>query len=105
MNTRQKYYQSQNVIKADMINEDEVKNQTDAVLWHLQNKGNITSWEAIKEYGATRLSAIIFNLRRRGYIIHSVPLKIINRFGKSTTIAKYTYQEVFNKYVGQIQLF
>jgi hypothetical protein len=75
------------------IREHEVKNQTDAVLWHLQNKGTITSWEAIKEYGATRLSAIIFNLRNRGHHINSVPLTTTNRFGKTTTIAKYTYVE------------
>jgi len=38
-------------------------NKTKAVMLHLEEKGNITSWEAIKEYGATRLSAIIYNLR------------------------------------------
>lgn len=32
---------------------------------HLKDKGSITSWEAIKQYRATRLSAIIFNLRKR----------------------------------------
>ena len=36
-------------------------NKTKAVMLHLQEKGSITSWEAIKEYGATRLSAIIYN--------------------------------------------
>lgn len=77
------------------MTESDVKNQTDAVLWHLQNKGNITSWEAIKDYGATRLSSIIFNLRHRGYTIDSVPLKLTNRFGKTTTIAKYTYIQEF----------
>jgi hypothetical protein len=95
MNTRQKYYQSQNVIKADMINENEVKNQTDAVLWHLQNKQTITSYQAIREYGATRLSSIIFNLRQRGHNIESVPMKFVTRFGKSTTIAQYTYIQEF----------
>ena len=75
------------------IQEHEVKNQTDAVLWHLQTKGNITSWEAIKEYGATRLSAIIFNLRQRGYNIDSIPKTVTNRWGKDTKIANYTYIE------------
>lgn len=40
-------------------------NKTKAVLLHLEEKGKINSWEAIKEYGATRLSAIIYNLRHR----------------------------------------
>jgi len=77
------------------MKKNEIKNQTDDVLWHLQNKGTITTWEAIHNYGATRLSAIIFNLRHRGYTIHSVPLKLKNRYGKPTTIAKYTYIQEF----------
>ena len=32
---------------------------------HLRKYGSITSWEAIQNYKATRLSAIIFNLRKR----------------------------------------
>lgn len=39
------------------------------VLTHLKSGKSITSWQAIKEYNATRLSAIIFNLRERGYNI------------------------------------
>ena len=38
--------------------------QEDRVLRHLKQIGHITSWEAIKEYGITRLSAKIYNLRR-----------------------------------------
>jgi hypothetical protein len=79
------------------INFNDVKNQKDAVLWHLQKYNNITSWEAIKEYGATRLSAIIFNLRKSGYIIHSIPITLKNRFGKTTTISKYTYIKEFKQ--------
>ena len=43
-------------------------NKTNAIQLHLIEKGSITSWEAIKEYGATRLSAIIFNLRKQHVI-------------------------------------
>ena len=39
------------------------KNQKEAVLYHLQQFQTITSLEAIKDYGATRLSGIIFQLR------------------------------------------
>lgn len=39
------------------------KNKTQMVLEHLKTYKTITSWEAITEYKATRLSAIIFNLR------------------------------------------
>lgn len=38
-------------------------NKTKAIMLHLQQYGQINTWEAIKEYGATRLSSIIYNLR------------------------------------------
>lgn len=40
---------------------------------HLHNKGVISTWDAIKNYNATRLSAIIFTFRKEGYDIVSVP--------------------------------
>ena len=40
-------------------------NKTKLVEEHLRRKGSITSWEAITNYRATRLSAIIFNLRKK----------------------------------------
>ena len=46
-------------------------NKTLKVLEHLLSGKSITSWEAIKLYKATRLSAIIFDLRAKGYNIHS----------------------------------
>lgn len=65
-------------------------NKTKAILNHLEEFGNITSWEAIKEYGATRLSAIIYNLR------HKYNLNIVNemidftdRYGNKSSFAKY----------------
>lgn len=39
-------------------------NKTQKVLEHLQRQGSITSLEAIELYGATRLSGIIYNLKR-----------------------------------------
>lgn len=32
---------------------------------------NITSWDAINKFKATRLSAIIFDLKKRGFIIET----------------------------------
>jgi hypothetical protein len=68
-----------------------VKNQKEAIMWHLMTYKQITSWEAIKEYGATRLSAIIFNLRNEGYNIISIDTSVTNRFGKQVNIATYKY--------------
>ena len=64
-------------------------NQTTAVKQYLLKRGHITSWEAITKFGATRLSAIIYNLRKEGYriVTHSVTKK--NRYGYQVTFANY----------------
>ena len=67
--------------------------QQEAVLWHLNKYGSITSWEAIKEYGATRLSAIIYNLRDEGHIIKSESETTKNRFNRTVTFVVYKYIE------------
>tara|TARA_R100001463_G_scaffold39868_2_gene85117 strand:+ start:1318 stop:1566 length:249 start_codon:yes stop_codon:yes gene_type:complete len=79
-------------MKTITITEGQVKSQSDAVLWHLKTYGSITSYEAIREYGATRLAAIICNHRKDGYNIDSQSLKRKTRFGKTTTISKYIYE-------------
>ena len=83
-------------MKKITIEEHEVKSQSDAILWHLKTYGTITSYEAIKEYGATRLSGIIFTHRKNGYNIYSLPITKKTRFGRNTTIAKYVYQKPVN---------
>ena len=45
--------------------------QRQQVLRHLQENGSITSWEAIMKFHATRLSGIIYSLRKVGYPIGS----------------------------------
>lgn len=45
----------------------DLETKTGQVLNHLKQYRSITSWEAITLYKATRLSAIIFNLKERGY--------------------------------------
>ena len=43
--------------------------QTSKVLEHIKRCGSITSMEAFRQYGITRLSGRIFDLRRAGYPI------------------------------------
>ena len=64
-------------------------NKTTAVLQWLQTHAGITSMEAIKNFGATRLSAIIFTLRKRGYDIETVWCDGTDRFGNPTRFARY----------------
>lgn len=68
-------------------------NKTKAVELHLIEKGVITSWEAIKLYGATRLSAIIFNLRKRGMNITTRRIEFTDRFGNKAYYAEYRLED------------
>lgn len=69
-------------------------NKTEKVKTHLIEKGNITSWEAIQLYGATRLSAIIYNLRyRKGMNIRTERVEFTDRFGDKSSYGKYIYEE------------
>jgi hypothetical protein len=67
--------------------------QTKLVLQHLMEHGSITSYEAIKLYGATRLSAIIYILRHDyGYNIPKHYKQVTTRSGVKTNIAVYELQ-------------
>lgn len=63
--------------------------KTQAVLDWLKTYASISSMEAINNFGATRLSAIIFNLRKRGYNIETVMVDGRDRFGNQMKFARY----------------
>lgn len=63
------------------------------ILKHLQEYGSITSHEAIKEYGCTRLSHYIYLLRKDGYIIESVTESSLNRYGEKTRYSRYKLKD------------
>ena len=86
-------YYSKNNYMTHLV--DTPKNQHEAVLWHLNEYNTITSWEAIKEYGATRLSAIIYNLRDNGYIITTNMKTTKNRFGRNVNYSEYKWEHIF----------
>lgn len=62
--------------------------QRAAVLNYLRDNGSITSMEAYTELGATRLSAIIYYLKKLGFNISSVTKTVETRYGK-TNITEY----------------
>lgn len=69
-------------------------NKTNAIQLHLIEKGSITSWEAIKEYGATRLSAIIFNLRhKRNMNIRNERVNFVDRYGTKSHYDIYILED------------
>lgn len=61
-----------------------------AILRHLKEYRSITSFEAFTEYGAIRLSAIIFELRKK-HIITDEWVERTNRFGENVRFKKYLY--------------
>ena len=67
--------------------------QADAVLEWMREHDGITSWEAFAELGVTRLSAAIYNLRKRGLEIETQTLKTKNRYGSTVAYAKYVLEE------------
>ena len=72
-------------------------NKTKAVLMHLEEHGTINTWEAIKEYGATRLSAIIYNLRHTyGMQIDNENVYFTDRYGNKARYTNYVYRRETN---------
>lgn len=65
----------------------------DMILKHLQDFGSITSWEAIMEYGCTRLSQYIYLLRKEGYNITSENVTKKNRYDQIVTFSKYKLED------------
>ena len=63
-------------------------------IWkHLEEYGNITSWEAIKEYGCTRLSQYILLLRKRGLNVTDIWEHTQNRYGQPVKYKKYILEK------------
>lgn len=69
--------------------------QEEMVIKYLEENKTITSWEAIKEFGITRLSAKIYNLRKQGYTITGHDESGVNRFGSNVWWKVY---RLTNKY-------
>ena len=67
----------------------EKRTQADRVLAYIRTFGSITTLEAFRDLGVTRLSARIFELRDKGLNIDSTNVTSKNRYGESCTYAKY----------------
>lgn len=65
--------------------------QKTRVLNHLKDFGSITSWEAFQDYGITRLSAVIFDLKHKDGIPVDCSEKITrrNRYDEKVSFTKY----------------
>ena len=63
--------------------------QYDRILNHLLTKGKISQKRAIDLYGAYRLSAIIYTMKKNGLTIETKFKTGKNRFGEPTHWAEY----------------
>lgn len=67
----------------------EKKNKTQVALRHLKEHGTTTSLEAIDKYRATRLSDIIYRLRKQGMHIETIDIPFTDRYGTKSKYGKY----------------
>ena len=64
-------------------------NQTEQVLMYIKQFGSITSLQAFKDLGCTRLSARIADLKEAGYEFECTRKTSRNRFGEKVSFTEY----------------
>lgn len=67
--------------------------KTRDVAEHLINHGTITSMEAIKAYGDTRLSDTIYRLKKHGFNIETNMVSELDRYNRVVEFAQYELKE------------
>ena len=65
-------FQENGVVIYQIRKKEKMETQEKIVLNYLEKNGSITSLEAFKKFYITRLSAVIFNLKAKGYEIDKV---------------------------------
>lgn len=64
-------------------------NQVNRVIEFMRKNGSITQQQAFEILGVTRLAAVISIIKTKGYVVKTVRSKIVNSYGKNTSIAIY----------------
>lgn len=70
-----------------------MRGQREAIYSHLKKNGSITSMQAFLGYGVTRLSAVVYDLRKMGHNIETHLEDGKTRFGETCKYAVYTLKE------------
>lgn len=71
----------------------EHKTHCDRVVEYLNQFGSITSRDAFVDLGITRLSAVVFDLKHKGYNIDTKFESSKNRWGDTTCYARYSFRK------------
>ena len=72
----------------------ELKTQWETILYYLQTSPGrtITSWQAIRDFGFTRLAAVVKEIEKRtGIRLDRCDEQVETRYGATTWITKYWY--------------
>ena len=67
--------------------------QNDKILSYLRTHDDITSLDAYREIGCTRLAARISDLKARGYRFNVTSKTVLNRDGEKVRVAAYGLEE------------
>lgn len=67
--------------------------QVDRVIDYMKKFGSITTLDAFRDLGITRLSARIYEVKDRGYLVKTETITGKNRFGEKTHYFKYSLVE------------
>lgn len=60
------------------------------IIRHMEERGSITSLEAMQEYGIMRLASRITDLKKAGYPIRREMVTRKNRYGETVSFARYS---------------
>jgi len=74
--------------------------QTTKVKNYMTNMGSITSLQAIRDLGITRLAAVILLIKKEGVEIDTEMITVKNRDGDNCHVARYSFAKK-----GQQELF
>lgn len=71
----------------------ELKTQWETILYYLKTEGKaITQWQAIKDFGFTRLSGIVKIIEyRTGIRLERRSIQVSTRYGGKTNVTEYWY--------------
>lgn len=72
-----------------MANEIKLTKRLQRVFDYMVEFGSITSLQAFQDLGDTRLSATIFELKKKGVNIKSEDIKVKNRYNEPRRVTKY----------------
>lgn len=77
-------------VEVEKVRREAELTQCNLILSHLREHGSITPLEAMREYGIMRLGARVWDLKKQGYKIGMSRESGLNRYGESTSYARYT---------------